>query len=124
MNAYHGLLILLRSFLWFGSRWQPSDDSAPLLQVEVDIEPNLISENKIGIILALDRCMWKCSSWGLSRNCNRNLQTSKALLKSQAQGTSSFTSTAVVLRIFHGRFRSGLQRVRGGRVAVKAVSVI
>src|SRR6218665_3945326 len=49
------------------------------------------------------------------------LQTSKAPLKSQAQGTSLFTSAAsnergVFQRIVRGRLRSGCQKVRGGPV--------
>src|SRR6218665_3524558 len=84
-----------------------------------------------------------------NRNRNRKLQTSKAPLKSQAQGTSLFTSAAssqrgfqknspleaqvrfpegermrqirgVFQRIVHGRLRSGFQKVRGGRLGVKA----
>src|SRR6218665_3506060 len=80
---------------------------------------------------------------------NRKLQTSKAPLKSQAQGTSLFTSAAsnqrgfpknspweaqvcfpegermrqirgVVQRIVRGKLRSGCQKVRGGRLGVKA----
>src|SRR6218665_4018289 len=46
---------------------------------------------------------------------NRNLQTSKAPLKSQAQGTSLFTSAASKQRgfpIVRGRLRSGCQMVR------------
>src|SRR6218665_3668688 len=46
---------------------------------------------------------------------NRNLQTSKAPLKSQAQGTNLFTSAASNQRgfpIVRGRLRSGYQRVR------------
>src|SRR6218665_2411656 len=54
-------------------------------------------------------------SFGLSRNGNRKLQTSKAPLKSQAQGTSLFTSAASnqrdFQRIVRGRLRSGCQRV-------------
>src|SRR6218665_708231 len=82
-------------------------------------------------------------------NRNRNLQTSKASLKSQAQGTSLFTSAAsnqrvfpknrsweaqvrlpegermrqirgVFHRIVRGKLRSGCQKVRGGRLGVKA----
>src|SRR6218665_3918292 len=48
-------------------------------------------------------------------NRNRKLQTSKAPLKSQAQGTSLFTSAASKQRgfpIVRGRLRSGCQRVR------------
>src|SRR6218665_1084863 len=51
----------------------------------------------------------------LYRNRNRKLQTSKAPLKSQAQGTSLFTSAASNQRVFpivRGRLRSGCQRVR------------
>jgi len=84
------------------------------------------------------------------RNRNRKLQTSKAPLKSQAQGTSLFTSAAseqrgfpknspwglrsgchaegermlqirgVFQRIVRGKLRSGFQKVRGGRLGVKA----
>src|SRR6218665_936420 len=83
------------------------------------------------------------------RNRNRKLQTSKAPLKSQAQGTSLFTSAAsnqrgfpknspweaqvrfpegermrqirgVFQRIVRGKLRSGCQNVRGGRLGVKA----
>src|SRR6218665_3378107 len=46
---------------------------------------------------------------------NRKLQTSKAPLKSQAQGTRLFTSAASNQRgfpIVRGRLRSGCQRVR------------
>src|SRR6218665_2934314 len=49
------------------------------------------------------------------RNRNRKLQFSKASLKSQAQGTSLFTSAASNQRgflIVRGRLRSGCQRVR------------
>src|SRR6218665_4080433 len=82
-------------------------------------------------------------------NRNRKLQTSKAPLKSQAQGTSLFTSAAsnqrgfpknspweaqvrftegermrqirgVFPRIVRGKLRSGCQKVRGGRLGVKA----
>jgi len=53
----------------------------------------------------------------------RDLQTSKAPLKSQAQGTSLFMSTAsnqrgypkdhrLIKKIVRGRLRSGFQRVR------------
>src|SRR6218665_270147 len=87
----------------------------------------------------------------IGTNCNRNrkLHTSKAPLKSQAQGTSLFTSAAsnqrgfpknspweaqvrspegermrqirgVFQRIVRGKFRSGCQKVRGGRLGVKA----
>src|SRR6218665_3697542 len=52
---------------------------------------------------------------GYARNRNRKLQTSKAPLKSQAQGTSLFTSAASKQRgfpIVRGRLRSGCQRVR------------
>src|SRR6218665_3547346 len=84
-----------------------------------------------------------------NRNRNRKLQTSKAPLKSQAQGTSLFTSAAsnqrgfpknspweaqvrfpegesmrqirgVFQRIVRGKLRSGCQKVRGGRLGVKA----
>src|SRR6218665_2294994 len=51
------------------------------------------------------------------RNRNRNLQTSKAPLKGQAQGTSLFTSAASNQRgfpIVRGRLRSGCQKVREG----------
>jgi len=46
-------------------------------------------------------------------------------IKSQAQGTSLFTSAASNQKccpedIVHGKFRSGWQRVRGDIVAVKA----
>src|SRR6218665_4069994 len=80
---------------------------------------------------------------------SRKLQTSKAPLKSQAQGTSLFTSAAsnqrgfpknspweaqvrlpdgermrqirgVFQRIVRGKLRSGCQKVRGGRLGVKA----
>src|SRR6218665_160692 len=60
-----------------------------------------------------------------SRNCNCNLKTSKALLKSQAhQGTSLFTSAATNQRGFSkgGVKRSSgqISRIPGGdRVAVK-----
>src|SRR6218665_3702476 len=83
------------------------------------------------------------------RNRNRKLQTSKAPLKSQAQGTSLFTSAAsnqrgfpknipweaqvrlpegermrqirgVFQRIVRGKLRSGCQKVKGGRLGVKA----
>ena len=83
------------------------------------------------------------------RNRNRKLQTSKAPLKSQTQGTSLFTSAAsnqrgfpknspwevqvrfpegermrqirgVFQRIVRGKLRSGCQKVRGGRLGVKA----
>src|SRR6218665_3164465 len=50
-----------------------------------------------------------------SLNRNRKLQTSKARLKSQAQGTSLFTSAAsnqTGFPIVRGRLRSGCQRVR------------
>src|SRR6218665_491212 len=50
-----------------------------------------------------------------NRNRNRKLQTSKAPLKNQAQGTSLFTSAASKQRgfpIVRGRLRSGCQRVR------------
>src|SRR6218665_3837582 len=66
------------------------------------------------------------------RYANRNLQPSKAPLKSQAQGTSLFTSAAgertrqirgVFQRIVHGKLRSGCQKVRGGRLGVKAGEV-
>src|SRR6218665_1264407 len=82
-------------------------------------------------------------------NRNRKLQTSKAPLKSQAQGTSLITSAAsnqrgfpknspweaqvrfpegermrqirgVFQRIVRGKLRSGCQKVRGGRLGVKA----
>src|SRR6218665_3948410 len=82
-------------------------------------------------------------------NRNRKLQTSKAQLKSQAQDTNLFTSAAsnqrdfpknspweaqvrlpegermrqirgVFQRIVGGKFRSGCQKVRGGRLGVKA----
>ena len=82
-------------------------------------------------------------------NRNRNLQTPKAPLKSQAQGTSLFTSAAsnrrdfpknspwevqvrfpegqrmrqirvVFQRIVRGKLRSSCQKVRGGRLGVKA----
>src|SRR6218665_3033429 len=88
-------------------------------------------------------------SFGLSRNGNRKLQTSKAPLKSQAQGTSLFTSAAsnqrgfpknsqweaqvrlpegermrqirgVFQRIVRGKLKPGCQKVRGGRLGVKA----
>src|SRR6218665_2569798 len=84
-----------------------------------------------------------------NRNRNRKIQTSKAPLKSQAQGTSLFTSAAsnqrgfpknspwdaqvrfpegermrqirgVFQRIVRGKLRSGCQKVRGGRLGVKA----
>src|SRR6218665_81978 len=84
-----------------------------------------------------------------SRNRNRKLQTSKVPLKSQAQGTTLFTSAAsnqrgfpknslweapvrfpegermrqirgVFQRIVRGKLRSGCQKVRGGRLGVKA----
>src|SRR6218665_3012849 len=80
---------------------------------------------------------------------NRNLQTSKAPLKSQAQSTSLFTSAAsnqrgfpksspweaqvrlpedermreirgFFQRIVSGKLRPGCQRVRGGRLVVMA----
>src|SRR6218665_1799274 len=93
------------------------------------------------------------------RNRNSKLQTSKAPLKSQAQGPSLFTSAAsnqrgfpknspweaqvrfpegermhqirgvgermhqirgVFQRIVRGKLRSGCQKVRGGRLGVKA----
>src|SRR6218665_3109310 len=83
-----------------------------------------------------------------NRNRNRKLQTSKAPLKSQAQGTSLFTSAAsnqrgfpknspwegrvrfpegkrmrqirgVFQRIVRGKLRSGCQKVRGGRLGVR-----
>src|SRR6218665_1662048 len=79
------------------------------------------------------------------RNRNRKLQTSKAPLKSQAKDTSLFTSVAsnqrsfpkeaqvrfpegermrqirgVFQRIVRGKLRSGCQKVRGGRLGVKA----
>src|SRR6218665_1422993 len=83
------------------------------------------------------------------RNRNRKLQTSKAPLKSQAQGTSLFTSATssqrgfpknspweaqvrfpegermrqirgVFQRIVRWKLRSGCQKVRGGRLGVKA----
>src|SRR6218665_1556473 len=86
---------------------------------------------------------------GNNPNRNRKLQTSKAPLKSQAQGTSLFTSAAsnqrgfqknspweaqvrlpegermrqiraVFQRIVRGKLRSGCQKVRGGRLGVKA----
>src|SRR6218665_1314059 len=51
-----------------------------------------------------------------NRNRNRKLQTSKAPLKIQAQGTSLFTSAASnqrgFQRIVRGRLRSIFQRVR------------
>ena len=50
-----------------------------------------------------------------ARNRNHKLQISKAPLKSQAQGTSLFTSAASNQRgfpIVRGRLRSGCQRVR------------
>ena len=50
----------------------------------------------------------------IGRNRNRKLQTSKAPLKSQAQGTSLFTSAASNQRGFplvRGRLRSGCQNV-------------
>src|SRR6218665_21595 len=82
-------------------------------------------------------------------NRNRNLQTSKAPLKSQAQGTSLCTSVAsnqrgfpmnspweaqvrlpegermrqirgVFQRIVRGKLTSGCQKVRGGRLGVNA----
>ena len=56
-------------------------------------------------------------------NRNRHLQTCRAPLKRQTQGTSLFKSVASNQRgcpeIVHGRFMSGCQRVRGGIVAVK-----
>src|SRR6218665_83905 len=84
-----------------------------------------------------------------NRNRNRKLQTSKAPLKSQAQGTSLFTTAAsnqmgfpknspweaqvrfpegermrqirgVFQRIVRGKLRPGCQKVRGGRLGVKA----
>src|SRR6218665_3431602 len=84
-----------------------------------------------------------------NRNRYRKLQTSKAPLKSQAQGTSLFTSATsnqrgfsknspweaqvrfpedermrqirgVFQRIVRGKLRSGCQKVRGGRLGVKA----
>src|SRR6218665_2577308 len=90
----------------------------------------------------------RCSFSG-NRNRNRKLQTSKAPLQSQAQGTRLFTSTAsnqrgfpknspweaqvrfpegermrqirgVFQRIVRGKLRSGCQKVRGGRLGVKA----
>src|SRR6218665_3297917 len=80
----------------------------------------------------------------LNHNRNRKLQTSKVPLKSQAQGTSLFTSATsnqrgfpknspweaqvrfpegermrqirgVFQRIVRGKLRSGCQKVRGGR---------
>src|SRR6218665_2438760 len=93
----------------------------------------------------------ECHQLFLNRNRNRNckLQTSKAPLKSQAQGNSLFTSAAsnqrgfpknspweaqvrfpegermrqirgVFQRIVRGKLRSGCQKVRGGRLGVKA----
>jgi len=65
----------------------------------------------------------------MSERSNRNLQTSRAPLKSQAQGTSLFLSATSNQRgcpelvshvLVHGRFISGCQWVRGGRVAAKA----
>src|SRR6218665_521066 len=58
------------------------------------------------------------------RNRSRNLRTSRAPLKSQAnQGTSLFTSAAtnqsVFQRVVNGGLRSDFQRVRGDRVGVK-----
>src|SRR6218665_2638593 len=82
-------------------------------------------------------------------NRNRKLQTSKEPLKSQAQGTSLFTSAAsnqrgfpknspwvaqvrlpegermrqirgVFQRVVRWKLRSGCQKVRGGRLGVKA----
>src|SRR6218665_659215 len=90
---------------------------------------------------------WFCPS-PLCHN-NRKLQTSKAPLKSQAHGPSLFTSAAsnqrvfpknspweaqvrlpegermrqirgVFQRIVRGKLRSGCQKVRGGRLGVKA----
>src|SRR6218665_2596532 len=81
-------------------------------------------------------------------NRNRKLQISKAPLKSQAQGTSLFTSAAsnqkafpknspwkaqvrlpygermrqirgVFQRVVRGKLRSGCQRVTGGRLGIK-----
>src|SRR6218665_3998832 len=86
-------------------------------------------------------------------NRNRKLQTSKAPLKRQAQGTSLFTSAASnqgdfpknspweaqvrlpegermrkirggFQRIVRGKLRSGCQKVRGGRLGVKAGGVL
>src|SRR6218665_3466 len=57
-----------------------------------------------------------------NRNRNRKLQTSKEPLKSQAQGTSLFTSAASKQRgfpIVRGRLRSGCLKVRE-RLGVKA----
>src|SRR6218665_831523 len=45
-------------------------------------------------------CMLSARLFNRNRNRNRKLQTSKALLKSQAQGTSLFTSAASSQRCF------------------------
>lgn len=52
---------------------------------------------------------------GLNRKCNRNLQTSKAPLESEAQGTSLLTSAAANQRgcpksIVEGKLRSDFQK--------------
>src|SRR6218665_1038722 len=93
-------------------------------------------------------CIEKCMTTR-NRNRNRKLQTSKAPLKSQSQGTSLFTSAASSQRVFpknspweaqvrlpegermrqirgvfqsivRWKLRSGCQKVRGGRLGVKA----
>jgi len=63
-----------------------------------------------------------------NRNRNSDLQISRAPFKSQAQGTSLFTSAATNQRgcrkgIVQGKLRSNFQRVRGDRIAVKADDV-
>ena len=52
------------------------------------------------------------------RRLNRNLQTSKAPLENQAQGTSLFTSAATNQRVAQSKVMSDFQWVSGGRVAV------
>src|SRR6218665_817530 len=93
-----------------------------------------------------ERIRFKLALFGYSnRNSNRKIQISKAPLKSQAQGTSLFTSAASNQRVFpknspweeqvrfpygermrqirggfqrvgHGKLRSRCQKVRGGRL--------
>src|SRR6218665_3077082 len=99
--------------------------------------------------LSLAHLAIKATKHHYNSNRNRKLQTSKAPLKSLAQGTSLFTSAAsnqrgfpknspweaqvrfpegermrqirgVFQRIVRWKLRSGCQKVRGGRLGVKA----
>src|SRR6218665_230762 len=101
MSTFHtlincrNLLVFERDTLTFSFRVHFDDHSSSQF---LDIFPLVIK------IMLLDTCTWRFSysvggafigfSFTFNRNLSRNLQTSKAPLKSQAQGTSSFTSAA------------------------------